>query len=70
MINFFVIFACEDSKQLLSRLYVAILEFCLEKCRKDAEDAEDADVGELCRSTPPHSVRSPDLGKIAMQATI
>ena len=56
MINLFVIFASEDGKHLLSRLYVAIFLFCAEKCPKDAEDAE---VGELCGSAPPHPVRCP-----------
>ena len=54
MINLFAIFASEDGKQLLSRLYVAIFKFSAEKCPKDAEYAE---VGKLCRSTPPHPVR-------------
>ena len=54
MINLFAIFAPEDSKQLLSRFYVAI--FCVKKCPKDVEDAE---VGELCRSAPPHPLRRP-----------
>ena len=57
MINFFAIFACKDAKQLLSLLYVAIFSFCVEKCPKNAEDVE---VGELCRSVPPHPVRCPD----------
>ena len=39
MINLFAIFASEDGKQLLSRLYAAIFQFCPEKCPKDAEDA-------------------------------
>ena len=50
MINLFAIFASEDSKQLLSRLYVTIFYFCAEKCPKDSEDAE---VGEFCGSAPP-----------------
>ena len=53
MINLFTTFAPEDSKQLLSCLYVAILQFCAEKSPKDAE------VGELCGSAPPHPVRCP-----------
>ena len=58
LINLFAIFASEDGKQLLSRLYVAIFKFCAEKCRRDAEDAE---VAKLCGSAPPHPVRCPDL---------
>jgi len=54
MINLFAIFASEEGQQLLFRLYLAIFYFYAEKCPKDAEDAE---VGELCRSTPPHPVR-------------
>ena len=37
MINFFAIFASKDGKQLLSHLYVAIFQFCAEKCPKDAD---------------------------------
>ena len=58
MINLFALFVSEDGKQLLSRLYEAIFSFCAVKCPKDAEDVE---VGELCRSAPPHPVRCPDL---------
>ena len=58
MINVFAIFASEDDKQLLSRLYVAIFLFCAEKCPKDAEDAE---VGQLCGSASPHPVRCPAI---------
>ena len=36
MISLFAIFAFEDGKQLLSRLYVAIFKFWAEKCPKDA----------------------------------
>ena len=56
MINLLAIFASEDGKQLLSHLYVAIFSVCAEKCTKDAEDAE---IGELCGSAPPHPVRCP-----------
>ena len=56
MINVFAIFASEDGKQLLSCLYVAFFYFYAEKCPKDAEDAE---VGELCASAPPHPLRCP-----------
>ena len=56
MINLFAIIASEVGKQLLSCLYVAIFSFYEEKCPKDAEDAE---VGKLCGSTPPHPVRCP-----------
>ena len=54
MINIFAIFASEEGKQLLFGLYLAIFYFYAEKCPKDAEDAE---VGELCGSAPPHPVR-------------
>ena len=57
MINVLAIFASEGGKQLLSRLYVIIFYFYVEKCPKDAEDAE---VGELCGSAPLHPVRCPD----------
>ena len=50
----FAMFASEDGEQLLSRLYVAIFLFCVEKCPKDVEDAE---VGKLCGSAPLHPVR-------------
>ena len=60
IINVFAIFASEDGKQLLSRLYVAIFYFYAEKCPKDVEDAE---VGELCGSTPPHPLRCPVKAK-------
>ena len=53
MINLFTIFASEDGKQLLSHLYVEIFQFYAEKCLEDAE------VGELCGSAPPHPVRCP-----------
>ena len=56
MINLFAIFASEDGKQLLSHLNVAIYYFYAEKCLNDAEDAE---VGELCGSAPPIPVRCP-----------
>ena len=56
MISLFPIFASEDGKQLLSRLYAAIFYVYAEKCPKDAEDEE---VGELCRSAPSHPVRCP-----------
>ena len=56
MIIFFAIFAPEDSKQILSRLYVAIFQFYAEICPKDAEDAE---IGKLCGFAPPHPVRCP-----------
>ena len=49
------------SINLPSCLYVAILKFYAEKCAKDAEDAE---VGELCGSAPPHPVRCPDISLI------
>ena len=51
MTNLFAIFASEDGRQLLSRLNLAIFLFCMEKCPRDAEDAE---VGKLCGSAPPH----------------
>ena len=54
MIDLFAIFASEHGKQLLSRLYVAIILFYAEKCPQDAEDAK---VGELCGSAQPHPVR-------------
>ena len=57
MINLFAIRASEDGKHSLSRLYVAIFQFCVEKSPKDAEDVE---VGELCGSIPLHPVRCPD----------
>ena len=56
IISLFIIFVCEDSKQLLYRLYGAILQFYAEKC---PEDADDADVSKLCGSAPPHPVRCP-----------
>jgi len=56
MINLFAIFASEEGKQLLFGLYVVFFYFYAEKCPKDAEDAE---VGELCGSAPPHPVRCP-----------
>ena len=56
MINLLAIFASEDGKQLLSRFYVEIFSFSAEKCPQDAEDAE---VGKLCGSPPPHPVRCP-----------
>jgi len=58
MINLFAIFASEEGKQLLFGLHVVIFYFYAEKCPKDAEDAE---VGELCGSAPPHPVRCPVL---------
>ena len=60
MINLFAIFVSEDGKQLPSLLFVAIFKFYAEKCPKDAEDAE---IGELCGSAPPHPVRCPAYGK-------
>ena len=42
-------------------LYVAIFQFYVEKYPKDAEDAE---VGELCGSAPPHPVRCPELSLV------
>ena len=56
MISLFVIFVCEDSKQLVSRLYGAIFQFY---AVKSAEDAVDTDVWELCRSAPLHPVKCP-----------
>ena len=56
MISLFAIFASEDIEQLLSCLYVAIFLSYAEKCPEDAEDAE---VGELCGSAAPHPVRCP-----------
>ena len=44
------------------------------KCPKDAEDVEDAEVGELCGSAPPHPVRCPEKGshpvKILLKALL
>ena len=45
MISLFVIFVCQDSKELLFRLYGAIFQFYEQKSPKDAEDA---DVSDLC----------------------
>ena len=58
MISLLIIFACEDSKQLLDHLYGAIFQFYAEKC---PEDAEDGDVSKLSGSTTPHPVRCPVL---------
>ena len=66
MINLSAIFASEDGKQtLLSHSYVAIFQFYAEKWPKDAEDAE---VGELCGSAPPHPVRCLVIG-VSVSAT-
>ena len=56
MINLFAIFASEDGKRLLSRLYVAIVQFYGEKCPKDAEDAECANYAD-----PHHHILSDAL---------
>ena len=45
MISLLVIFVCEDNKELLFCLYGAIFQFCVQK---SPEDAEDADVSDLC----------------------
>ena len=55
-LRFFFLFACEDSKKLLSCLCGAIFQFYEEKWPQDAKDAE---VSELCGSASPHPVRSP-----------
>ena len=51
-----LIFACEDSKKLLSCFCGGSFQFNVEKCPQGAEDAE---VSELCGSAPPHPVRCP-----------
>ena len=56
MISLFVIFVCEDSKELLCRLYGAIFQFYVQK---RPEDAEDADVSDLRGPAQPHPVRCP-----------
>ena len=56
MIILFFLFICEDWKKLLSRICGPFFKFYSEKC---PQDTEDADVSELCGSTPPHSVRCP-----------
>ena len=56
MISLFVIFVCEDSKELLCRFYGAIFQFYVQK---SPEDAEDADVSDLCGPARAHPVRCP-----------
>ena len=67
MINLFDILASDDGNQFLSRLYIAIFQFYAEKCPKDAEDAE---VGKLCGSAPPHPVRCADYYKKDVPSTL
>ena len=62
MINLFAIFASEDGKQLLSRLYVAIFKFSAEKCPKDAEYAE---VGKSSRARANRKLKN-SAGPVAM----
>ena len=56
LIILFVIFVCEDSKELLCGLHGAIFQFYVQK---STEDAEDADMSDLCGPAPPYPVRSP-----------
>ena len=58
MISLFIIFVCEDSKQLLDHLYGAIFQFYAEK---SPEDVNDGEVSELCGFGPLHPVRCPVL---------
>ena len=53
MISLFVIFVCEDSKELLCHLYGAIFQFYVQK------RPEDADVSDLRGPARPHPVRCP-----------
>jgi len=57
IINLFSFFVCEDGKQLLYHKYQAFFPVLCGKC---SEDAEDANVRELCGSAPPHPVRCPE----------
>ena len=43
MISIFVIFVCEDSKELLCRFYGAIFQFYVQKSPEDVEDADVSD---------------------------
>ena len=52
MISLFVIFVCEDSKELLCRLYGAIFQFYVQKSPGGAW--EDADESDLCGPARPH----------------
>ena len=49
MISLFVVFVCEDSKQLVSNLCGAVFQFYAEL---SPEDADDTDVSKLCGSPP------------------
>ncbi len=54
MISLLVICVCEDSKELLCRLYGAIFQFYAQKCAEDAEDAVWAIYADLCGPARPH----------------
>ena len=54
MISLFVIFVCEDRKELLCCIYGAIFQFYEQK---SPEDMEDADVSDICGPARPHPVR-------------